>query len=159
MGPRTVAGYHYCPRWVTAAGLSAALVALAAASGCHTSKPVVDLGSKPAARGTLTGTVSTRDRAVPIAGRDITVTNTETGEVHKTRTATDGGFTIEVPRGKYRVEVSLRGDEQLATGPGIIDLGRGDIDSHIAFVIMGARQPRPAGAGYRVNNGLGAPTA
>jgi hypothetical protein len=37
----------------------------------------------------------------------------------------------------------------------IVDLTRGDIDSHIEFVLPASRVDRPRGPAYRVDNGLG----
>ena len=41
--------------------------------------------------------------------------------------------------------------------PGVIDLGKGDIDSHIEFVLGAVRVSRPRGPAYRLDNGLGSP--
>jgi hypothetical protein len=123
---------------------------------------VVDIGQKPpAARGTLTGTVRAADgsAAVAFANREITITNTENSERYTTRTARDGGFTMELPAGKYRLDLALRGGETLVKQPGIVDLGHGDIDSHIEFVLGVPRASHQSGPGYRVDNGLRAPMA
>jgi hypothetical protein len=69
----------------------------------------------------------------------------------------NGGFTIELPKGKYRLQLQLRDGETLLKRPDVVDLGRGDIDSHIEFVVAPARSARrPA---YRLDNGLGSPVA
>ena len=38
-----------------------------------------------------------------------------------------------------------------------MDLEKGDIDSHIEFVLAAVRVARPRGPAYRVDNGLGSP--
>ena len=42
--------------------------------------------------------------------------------------------------------------------PGIVNLDKGDIDSHIEFVLS-SRIARPRGPAFRVDNGLGSPIA
>ena len=136
---------------------AAGVVALLYSGACRRGVPVVDLGPKPpAARGTLTGLVhGPGDTALP--GRTVEVVNVATGEKQTTTTVTNGGFTIELPKGKYRLELQLRDGETLLKRPDVIDLGHGDIDSHIEFVVAPARSARhPA---YRLDNGLGSPVA
>jgi hypothetical protein len=137
--------------------LVAGLVALLYSGACRRGVPVVDLGPKPpAARGTLTGLVhGPGDIALP--GRTVEVVNVATGERQTTTTVDNGGFTIELPKGKYRLQLQLRDGETLLKRPDVVDLGRGDIDSHIEFVVAPARSARrPA---YRLDNGLGSPVA
>jgi len=89
----------------------------------------------------------------------VTATNLETGERLQTRTTTNGGFTIEAKPGKYRVQVELHAGESLVKSPDVVTLDRGDIDSHIEFVVGTARISRPRGPAYYVDNGLGSPIA
>jgi len=150
------AGFHYWPRWVTAVWLLAGLTALLYSGACRQGVPVVDLGPKPPSpRGTITGIVRGPEGTSAIVGRTVEVVNVATGEKHTATTASNGGFTIQVPKGKYRLELPLRAGETLVKRPDIVDLDQGDIDSHIEFVLAGARQAhRPS---YRVDNGLGSP--
>jgi hypothetical protein len=138
--------------------LVAGIAALLYSSACRRGVPVVDLGPKPpAARGTITGIVRGPEGTSAISGRTVEVINVATGEKHTATTAANGGFTIELPKGKYRLELPLRQGETLSKRPGIVDLDRGDIDSHIEFVLSGARMAhRPS---YRLDNGLGSPIA
>lgn len=135
----------------------AATATLLYAGACRRGVPVVDLGQKPpAARGTIAGLVhGPADSA--LAGRTVEVVNVATGEKHTTITASDGGFTIEVPKGKYRLDLELRRGETLVKRPDVVDLDRGDIDSHIEFVVAPARSARRPS--YRLDNGLGSPWA
>jgi hypothetical protein len=126
--------------------------------GCRRGVPVVDLGPKPPdPRGTLTGIVRGPEGTSPVVGRDVHIVNTETGARHTAQTAANGGFTIQLPAGKYRLDLPLRDGETLVRRPGIVDLGKGDIDSHIEFVLGAARASRQRGPAYRLDNGLGAP--
>jgi hypothetical protein len=136
------------------------MLALLWAGACRRGVPVVDLGSKPpAAKGTITGIVRGPEGTSPVTGRTVEVVNIATGEKHTVLTASNGGFTIELPAGKYRLELPLRDGETLVKRPGIVDLGRGDIDSHIEFVLAAAKANHSRGPGYRVDNGLGSPIA
>jgi hypothetical protein len=151
---------HYCPGWVTGLWLSLGILTLLLGGGCKPGVPVVDVGPKPpAARGTLTGTVRGPEGSSAIGGRTVEIVNTETGEKHTTTTSATGGFTIQLPAGKYRLDLPLKDGETLAKRPGIIDLGRGDIDSHVEFVLATSRVNRSRGPAYRVDNGLGSPIA
>jgi hypothetical protein len=151
---------HYCPGWVTGLWLSLGILVLLLSGACKPGVPVVDAGSKPPdARGTLTGTVRGPEGTSPVAGRTVEIVNTVTGEKHSTKTSETGGFTIQLPAGKYRLDIPLQPGETLAKRPGIIDLARGDIDSHVEFVLAVARVHPSRGPAYRVDNGLGSPTA
>jgi hypothetical protein len=128
------------------------------AGACRRGVPVVDLGAKPPdVRGTLTGMVRGPEGTSPVVGREVQIVNTETGERHTAKTSENGGFTIQVPAGKYRFEIVLRDGETLVKRPGTVDLGKGDIDSHIEFVLANVRVSRPRGPAYRLDNGLGSP--
>jgi hypothetical protein len=136
------------------------VIALVAATGCRRGVPVVDNAPKPAeAKGTITGIVHGPAGTSGIADRVVTATNIETGARHQVRTDVNGGFTIEADPGKYRVQVELHAGESLIKTPDVVKLDRGDIDSHIEFVVAAARISRPRGPAYHVDNGLGSPVA
>lgn len=138
--------------------LSLGILALLFNGACRRGVPVVDLGPKPPdARGTLTGIVRGPEGTSPVIGREVQIVNTETGARHNALTAENGGFTIQLPAGKYRFELPLRDGETLVKRPGVVDLGKGDIDSHIEFVLGAVRVSRPRGPAYRLDNGLGSP--
>ncbi|HEY2431781.1 MAG TPA: carboxypeptidase-like regulatory domain-containing protein [Vicinamibacterales bacterium] len=143
--------------WVTALWLAGALALLFSASGCRRGVPAVDLGPKPPfARGTIAGIVR-GPGDVALAGRTVEIVNVATGERQSTTTIENGGFSIELPKGKYRLTVELHGGETVVKGPDVVDLDRGDIDSHVEFVVSSARSARRPS--YRVDNGLGSPIA
>jgi Carboxypeptidase regulatory-like domain len=136
--------------------LIAGLAALLYSGACRRGVPVVDLGPKPpAARGTITGIVRGPDEASGMPGRIVEVVNVATGEKATATTVENGGFTIQLPKGKYRLELQLRPGEAIVKRPDIVDLGSGDIDSHIEFVVSGVRTARRPS--YRLDNGLGSP--
>ena len=140
--------------------LSLGILALLLTGACRRGVPVVDLGPKPpAARGTITGIVRGPEGTSAVIGRTVEIVNTVSGERRTVQTGANGGFTIELPAGKYRLELALKDGETLIKRPDIVDLDKGDIDSHIEFVLSAVRVARPRGAGYRLDNGLGSPIA
>ena len=158
MNIRQATGCHYFPTWGTGVWLSLVVLALFVAGACRRGVPVVDLGAKPpAARGTLTGIVRGPEGTSPVAGRDVQIVNAETGQRYTAQTAQNGGFTIQLPAGKYRLELPLHDGETIVKRPGVVDLGKGDIDSHIEFVLAAVRVLRPRAPSYRLDNGLGSP--
>jgi hypothetical protein len=102
-----------------------------------------------AARGSVTstgdqrtdagGTISGIVRAsadTPLPGRKVTVINAESGAKLETSTAANGGYTIKVPRGHYRLEVELRPNESLTTKPDDVHITASDLDAGRNFVIV-----------------------
>jgi len=139
-------------------GLSLAVLLSA---GCHRDMPVTDTGRRPSASsGRLAGTVRGSDgAAMMISGRTVEIVNVATGERRTTETTSSGGFTIEVPAGTYRVELALREGETVLNRPDEVSLAYGDVDSHIELILAPAKAQRPRGPAYRLDNGLGSPTA
>jgi hypothetical protein len=114
----------------------ALLFCLALAAGaCHPG-PVIDTGPDQPASGTIAGIVSTETKA-PVAGRKVTAINTQTGATFEATTATNGGYTIQVPEGTYRLELELHAGESLATRPEETRVNRSDLDPQRHFVIRG----------------------
>jgi hypothetical protein len=102
--------------------------------GCHPG-PVIGSGPKPpGVGGTIAGIVST-DANAAVAGRKVTAINRETGTRYDVTTGTNGGYTIKVPEGTYRVEVELLPGEAIAKQPGEIRVNRSDLDPGRDFVI------------------------
>ena len=85
--------------------------------------------------GTIAGIVKTADSSVAVPGRKVTAIETKTGERHETTTAANGGYTIQVPKGTYRIEIELRPGETLAKQPEETHVGNGDLDTTRDFVI------------------------
>jgi hypothetical protein len=115
-------------KWIL---LASALLTVA----CHPG-PVVNAGAKqPPVGGTIAGIVTTSDSSVAVPGRKVTVTETTSGSKYDTTTADNGGYTIRVPQGTYRIEVELRPGEALARQPDTTKVGNSDLDSGRDFVI------------------------
>ena len=112
------------------------LAALTAACGSGIARPGPAINTNPAqVGGTIAGIVKTADAAVAVPGRKVTVIETRTGERHETTTATNGGYTIQVPTGTYRFEIELRPGETLAKQPAETHVGNADLDTTRDFVI------------------------
>jgi hypothetical protein len=104
-------------------------------AACHPG-PVVNAGAKqPSVGGTIAGVVTTPDPAVAVPGRKVTAVETTKGSRYDTTTATNGGYTIQVPEGTYRIEVELRPGEALAKQPDTMKVSNSDLDSGRDFVI------------------------
>jgi hypothetical protein len=114
-----------------------AAAALIAAAACHPG-PVVDTGPKPAVGGTIAGIVSTDGKA-PVPGRRVLAINTTDGTQYDATTGVNGGYTIKVPQGTYRLEVELRAGETVARQPAPTHVNRSDLDPQREFVITGVR--------------------
>ena len=115
-------------RWILLA-----LALLTAA--CHPG-PVVNAGAKqPSVGGTIAGMVSTPDPAVAVPGRKVTAVETTSGSRYDTTTAANGGYTIKVPEGTYRIEIELRAGEALAKQPDTTKVNNSDLDAGRDFVI------------------------
>jgi hypothetical protein len=148
--------YHLVPvRW-----LFAMAVLLLVSSGCRRGVPVIDTAPKPAvADGTLSGTVRGPEGTSPVAGRVVDAVNVQTGERYRAITSETGGFTFKVTPGKYRVELALRQGETIVKQPGVIAVGRSDIDAHADFIIGSSGLFRPRYHAPRGDDGLGAAIA
>jgi hypothetical protein len=109
---------------------------LLAATGCHPQRPVVDTGTRPpAVGGTIAGSVRETGAGAPLSGRKVSAIDEGSGRRYETSTGSNGGYTLQVPQGKYRLEVELRQGESLEMRPDPTDVGVGDIDSARDFVL------------------------
>ena len=108
--------------------------------GCHPG-PVVHSSPNMDVGGTIAGIVSTTSNdAVP--ARKVTAINTVTGSRHEATTGTNGGFTIKVPQGNYRLELELREGERVTKQPGETRISNSDLDPQRDFVITGGKSSR-----------------
>ena len=137
-----------------------ALAGVLAGVACRRGVPVMDPGPKPPTTdGTVSGRLTTEGDASRLVGRRVEVVNVATGDRRAVSTSTDGGFTIKVPPGKYRLQVELRPGEAIVKGPETIDVNPSDLDSNIVVVITAIPpKPHPADS-IRNVEGLGAPIA
>jgi hypothetical protein len=107
------------------AGLSAA---------CHPG-PIIDTTPPASVGGTIAGIVTTADSTVAVPGRKVTAIEVSAGSQYAATTAANGGYTIKVPEGTYRIEIELRGSETLAKRPEQTRVNNGDLDPGRDFVI------------------------
>jgi hypothetical protein len=114
-------------------------VGFLASIACHHG-PVLDTGPKPAnVGGTIAGIVSTAGNT-PVAGRKVTVIEVDTGARFEATTGLNGGYTIKVPQGTYRIDVELREGERVAKQPRPTRVNMSDLDPHRDIVITPAGQ-------------------
>ncbi len=147
--------------------LMVAVVFLFATFGCRRGVPVIDTGPRPVGTtGTISGTVSGPEGTTAIVGRVVQVVNLETNERQRVTTNNAGGFTVKVTPGKYRLELTLKDGEALVKEPGIRNVSAGDLDVDADFVVgsgpgggVSGRASPPRGPAFRIDPGLGAPTA
>ena len=74
---------------------------------CHPG-PVVDTTPQRSVGGTIAGIVTTADSTVAVPGRKVTAIEVSNGSRYDATTAANGGYTIKVPEGTYRLEIELR---------------------------------------------------
>ncbi len=125
------------------------LVALAAvmAIACHPG-PVVSAGpDQPSVGGTIAGIVSTETKA-PVPNRKVTATDVKTGAKFEAATGPNGGYTIKVTQGTYRLDVELLPGETVVKHPGETRINRSDLDPQRHFVLSGVKSSGP-GPGSR----------
>jgi hypothetical protein len=114
-----------------------ALIALLTA-GCHPG-PVVSAGPEPAAvGGTIAGIVST-DTKAPVPNRKVIATEVKTGAKFEATTGPNGGYTIKVAQGTYRLDVELHPGETVLKHPGETRVNRSDLDPQRHFVLGGVK--------------------
>jgi hypothetical protein len=107
-------------------------------AACHPG-PVLDHDRLPVG-GTIAGIVVTSAQ-VPVPWRTVTAVSTSTKQRFDAQTGVDGGYTIRVPRGTYRLEVSLLANEVVLTQPAETRITKSDVDASRNFVIApGVRQ-------------------
>ena len=112
-------------------------LALVLSSGCipaRHGRPVVGGTVIPNPSGTISGMV-TSSAGTPLEGRRVTAIEAATSQRYDATTAANGGYTIKVPPGRYRLEVELRGGDQLAQQPEQTQVNVGDVDAQLNFVI------------------------
>jgi len=111
------------------------LASLLFAAACRPS-PIINTGAQqPSVGGTIAGIVKTADNSVAVPGRKVTAVETTTGTRYDTTTASNGGYTIKVPEGTYRIEIELRPGEALSKQPQPTKVNNSDVDPGRDFVI------------------------
>jgi hypothetical protein len=116
---------------------TAAIVLAIFLASCGAARgPVAGVGDNKS--DTVGGTISGIVRAAadtPLSGRKVTITNVETGAKLEASTAINGGYTLQVPRGHYRIDVELRPGEAISKRPDEVHITASDIDASRDFVI------------------------
>jgi hypothetical protein len=113
------------------------VIALMSSFACHPG-PVIDTGAKPpAVGGTIAGIVSAGN--APVEGRKVTAIEITSGARYDATTAANGGYTIKVPRGTYRLEVELKSGERVVKQPDQTKIDKSDLDTKRDFVISGGQ--------------------
>jgi hypothetical protein len=115
---------------------AAVLILAVALSACNAAHgPVLDKGSKPTnVKGTISGIVRT-SAGTPLEGRKVTAVNLTTGEKFDATTAVNGGYTVQVTSGKYRLEVEVHEGERVSEQPAETSITPSDLDGRRNFVI------------------------
>ena len=106
---------------------------LLAAAGCHPG-PVLDPGGKLPVGGTIAGIVTNASKAA-VPDRKVTATNVATGAQFEATTGANGGYTIKVPEGTYKLEVQLLANEVVAKQPAETRVNKSDLDPKRDFTI------------------------
>jgi hypothetical protein len=109
------------------------LCSLLTSLACHPG-PVLSPGSKLDVGGTIAGIVSTEAKT-PLANRKVTAVNVATNARFEATTGVNGGYTIKVPEGTYRIEVELQSGEAIAKQPGETKVNKSDLDPKRDFTI------------------------
>ncbi len=112
---------------------AATLAVLVFAPGCHP-QPVIG-GTSQHVGGTIAGVVTASRNTAPLSGRKVTATNVTTSSRYETTTAVNGGYTMRVPEGTYRLDVELRPGETFEKRPAATHVGNSDVDAGRDFVI------------------------
>ena len=117
-------------RLITA--VAAGLLWAAAAGACRTGQPLYDSSPEDQRTpGTIAGILRLGIGGDPVGGRQITAVAVDDASRRYTATTNvNGGFSIPVPPGKYRLEVDLRGSERILKSPGIVDINESDLDAN-----------------------------
>jgi hypothetical protein len=118
----------------------ALVLALAALGGpaCRTGHRFLSGEEDPRAKATLSGTVRGPEESAPVVGRRVEAIAVRGGRRFVTRTGVNGGFTLLLPPGRYRLEVALASVESVVAQPDVLDLDPGSVVAGIDVVLGGA---------------------
>jgi hypothetical protein len=105
--------------------------ALLGAAACH---PGPVLSPKLAANGTIAGIVSSTANGA-VADHKVTAIDVASGARFDATTGANGGYTIKVPEGTYRLEIELRPGEVVTKQPRETRVHKSDLDPHRDFTI------------------------
>lgn len=113
----------------------AAVLGLLAGLACRTGRPLLDSSrDNENAPGTIAGIVSVIG-GEPLPGRRVHAVHLGTSQRYSAVTNVNGGFSIVVPPGKYRLELVLLEGEKVVREPGEIDINESDLDANLVIVV------------------------
>ena len=111
-----------------------AVLVVAAGISCRSGRPLLDSSRGKNAPGTIAGIVSVVG-GDPLPGRRVTAIPVGLPERYSAVTNVTGGFSIPVPPGQYRLQVTLLDGERIVKQPGEIDINNSDLDANLEIVI------------------------
>jgi hypothetical protein len=106
--------------------------------GCRSGQPVIGSDANKTTRGTIGGVLQEPGGRAALAGRRVEAIDLASSARYSAVTNVNGGFSIQVPPGKYRLRVALREGEGVTKDPGIIDIGSSDLDANIMIEVGSA---------------------
>lgn len=111
-------------------------IVISVTSSCAPRGPVLGTGEATTnLSGTISGIVRAAGSNSPLSARKVIAINVATDGRFEASTGLNGGYTIKVPVGEYRLEVELRNGESVAEGPEPIEINDSDLDASRDFVI------------------------
>jgi hypothetical protein len=119
------------------AAVAAVLMVLMLNAGCieaRHGRPIFGGSTIPNERGTVSGIVRTTT-GTQLPGRKVSAINVATGAHFDVTTSRDGGYTLEVPVGEYRLDLTLNGGETIAKQPKPTKVNPGDLDEELDFAV------------------------
>jgi Carboxypeptidase regulatory-like domain len=125
--------------WPDATGTLVLCIGLAVPlGGCAAAHGGAAIGSSdqpPELSGTISGVVRAAGSNTPLSARTVTAIEVGSGSKYEASTAANGGYTMKVPMGRYRLRVELRENEVTAQAPDEVVLNRSDLDAGRDFSI------------------------
>src|SRR5215212_6200902 len=108
-------------------------LAVLLSAACHPG-PVINTDPQPSVGGTIAGVVTSG--ANPVTGRKVTAVNVSTGASFSSTTGANGGYTIKVPEGTYRIDLETQSGETLSKRPGQTQVNNSDMDAARDFEVV-----------------------
>ena len=105
------------------------------AIGSRSGSEALDVG------GTISGVVRASEGSTPLEGRLVTAIEVTTGAKYQAPTASNGGYTMKVPKGRYRLELQLRPGESIAKQPDETQIDTSDMDAGRDFLVTSKPPP------------------
>ena len=104
-------------------------------AACAPRGPLITGEKLPSVPGTISGMVREAGSNAPLSARRVTAVEVASGAKYDTSTASNGGYTMQVPVGKYRLQVELRSGESIVEAPADLEINTSDLDAGRNFTI------------------------